>query len=131
MPTNQTFELPGLEAGHIVIAINPTIEATPPTHEGFNQACQDMQPLWRALSDRLSGNHFLSLAAMFAEYVRAAEIIVSQEDLNNAPNQSPRNIIGAIRREFRRAAADRGYSRDSDDAENSVTGCDDVVPSFG
>lgn len=71
--SNQTVELPSHDSGHLIITLNGGMIPTALSREGFNQACQDVQPLWAALNNCLTGNHFLALAAMFSEYMQVLE----------------------------------------------------------
>lgn len=79
---NQTIELPSHDPGHLIIAFNDGVTLSAPSRRGFNQACQDLQPLWIALNERLTGNHFLALAAMFSEYMQVSEASFSHNRTN-------------------------------------------------
>jgi hypothetical protein len=75
--SNQTIELLSHVPGHR--AFNSAMIPPAPSRGGFNQACQDIQPLWVALNERLAGNHFLALAAMFSEYMQVVEASFSHD----------------------------------------------------
>jgi len=107
MPHNQTFELScsdSGEPGHIIIALNDAMPAPLPDRVGFNLACLGVRDLFVALNERMSGNHFLALAAMCAEYMRVLE--------NNVVRDEETRILRSHAREtfadMRETAAERG-----------------------
>lgn len=127
---NQTIELPSRDPGHLIIALNSGMIPPTPSRGGFNQAYQDVQPLWVALNDRLTGNHFLALAAMFSEYMRVLEASFSHDQVgvNNEQSQALRNHANAIMCDLRHTAAEY---RHGGNAASSGTGCNDIVSSPG
>lgn len=67
---NQTFEIPRAHddpGGHIIIALTSESGIEFPSALGFNQALEDMIPVWSALQTRLPPSHAVALSMIFAE----------------------------------------------------------------
>lgn len=79
---NQTFEIPRTHddlGGHITIALTGDPGPEFPSTLGFNQAIEDMVPVWHALQTRLTPSHAVALSMIFAEQ---AHFLRGQSDEN-------------------------------------------------